>query len=187
MRISDWSSDVCSSDLAALSLPGRAARAAVPVADVPMPDFTPESGAELRVLRPAKFVPADETLFNENTKKFSDATGVPVKVDYQAWEDLRPQTAVTANTGAGPDVVLGWTDDPHLYSDKLIEITDIAEYLGAKYGGWYPVAERYGKKFGTENWVAIPFGGRSEEHTSELQSLMRISYAVFCLKKKKKT
>src|SRR3546814_9425336 len=29
-------------------------------------------------------------------------------------------------------------------------------------------------------------GGRSEEHTSELQSLMRISYAVFCLKKKKK-
>src|SRR3546814_13241433 len=27
--------------------------------------------------------------------------------------------------------------------------------------------------------------GRSEEHTSELQSLMRISYAVFCLKKKK--
>src|SRR3546814_2193261 len=31
-----------------------------------------------------------------------------------------------------------------------------------------------------------PASGRSEEHTSELQSLMRISYAVFCLKKKKK-
>src|SRR3546814_10463502 len=30
-----------------------------------------------------------------------------------------------------------------------------------------------------------PGDGRSEEHTSELQSLMRISYAVFCLKKKK--
>src|SRR3546814_6224479 len=30
-----------------------------------------------------------------------------------------------------------------------------------------------------------PWGSRSEEHTSELQSLMRISYAVFCLKKKK--
>src|SRR3546814_3494082 len=30
-------------------------------------------------------------------------------------------------------------------------------------------------------------GGRSEEHTSELQSLMRISYAVFCLKKQIKT
>src|SRR3546814_2268889 len=32
-----------------------------------------------------------------------------------------------------------------------------------------------------------PCGQRSEEHTSELQSLMRISYAVFCLKKKKRT
>src|SRR3546814_4560247 len=31
-----------------------------------------------------------------------------------------------------------------------------------------------------------PFATRSEEHTSELQSLMRISYAVFCLKKKKR-
>src|SRR3546814_4123887 len=30
----------------------------------------------------------------------------------------------------------------------------------------------------------VPVGLRSEEHTSELQSLMRISYAVFCLKKK---
>src|SRR3546814_10528193 len=32
---------------------------------------------------------------------------------------------------------------------------------------------------------ALSFLGRSEEHTSELQSLMRISYAVFCLKTKK--
>src|SRR3546814_1507375 len=32
----------------------------------------------------------------------------------------------------------------------------------------------------------VAHGIRSEEHTSELQSLMRISYAVFCLKKKKK-
>src|SRR3546814_20712816 len=39
------------------------------------------------------------------------------------------------------------------------------------------------------DWLPIPDWrdgrGRSEEHTSELQSLMRISYAVFCLKKKK--
>src|SRR3546814_5750246 len=35
-------------------------------------------------------------------------------------------------------------------------------------------------------WVKwLPYTDRSEEHTSELQSLMRISYAVFCLKKKK--
>src|SRR3546814_2259679 len=40
----------------------------------------------------------------------------------------------------------------------------------------------------SENGDAEPVDRRrSEEHTSELQSLMRISYAVFCLKKKKKT
>src|SRR3546814_3302251 len=42
---------------------------------------------------------------------------------------------------------------------------------------------------GAERPLALQLGGsepRSEEHTSELQSLMRISYAVFCLKKKKR-
>src|SRR3546814_1216413 len=41
------------------------------------------------------------------------------------------------------------------------------------------VDKQLGRYFGTDH-------GRSEEHTSELQSLMRISYAVFCLKKKSK-
>src|SRR3546814_7330893 len=36
------------------------------------------------------------------------------------------------------------------------------------------------------DWLYDEWARRSEEHTSELQSLMRISYAVFCLKKKKK-
>src|SRR3546814_7300367 len=35
-----------------------------------------------------------------------------------------------------------------------------------------------------ETELTVPMPDRSEEHTSELQSLMRISYAVFCLKKK---
>src|SRR3546814_12578825 len=38
---------------------------------------------------------------------------------------------------------------------------------------------------GTKACEKAPSANRSEEHTSELQSLMRISYAVFCLKKKK--
>src|SRR3546814_4631441 len=39
----------------------------------------------------------------------------------------------------------------------------------------------------TSPWPECMPAARSEEHTSELQSLMRISYAVFCLKKNKKT
>src|SRR3546814_9816498 len=40
-------------------------------------------------------------------------------------------------------------------------------------------------QFDAWQWLSLTLA-RSEEHTSELQSLMRISYAVFCLKKKKK-
>src|SRR3546814_4938849 len=39
----------------------------------------------------------------------------------------------------------------------------------------------------TRDMRHVLYAARSEEHTSELQSLMRISYAVFCLKKKKNT
>ena len=36
---------------------------------------------------------------------------------------------------------------------------DLAEYLGKRYGGWTFLAEKYGKKDKTNNWLAIPFGG----------------------------
>src|SRR3546814_8904348 len=43
-----------------------------------------------------------------------------------------------------------------------------------------------GRRFSAARAFLSPIRDRSEEHTSELQSLMRISYAVFCLKKKNK-
>src|SRR3546814_6990222 len=48
-------------------------------------------------------------------------------------------------------------------------------------GAWHAQYQRVGNDAKRRS----PFRHRSEEHTSELQSLMRISYAVFCLKKKK--
>src|SRR3546814_4669754 len=51
-----------------------------------------------------------------------------------------------------------------------------------------PSAYLAGESMGGSSGSCVPLppgsGSRSEEHTSELQSLMRISYAVFCLKKK---
>src|SRR3546814_4729955 len=44
-----------------------------------------------------------------------------------------------------------------------------------------------GQSIDADSFMPKFVGERSEEHTSELQSLMRISYAVFCLKKKKAT
>src|SRR3546814_1807136 len=48
------------------------------------------------------------------------------------------------------------------------------------------IGRRFPSDGGVDPHPRRPRRGRSEEHTSELQSLMRISYAVFCLKKKKK-
>src|SRR3546814_6751391 len=56
--------------------------------------------------------------------------------------------------------------------------TDMSKRQSAKY--------KLDRRMGENIW-GRPKSPRSEEHTSELQSLMRISYAVFCLKKKKKT
>src|SRR3546814_1724392 len=68
--------------------------------------------------------------------------------------------------------------DPGIYSLRV----DQVEQAGGK------VASRVEMPFSRARPEDIQFdaqGKRSEEHTSELQSLMRISYAVFCLKKKK--
>ncbi len=135
------------------------AMSAIPVVDTAPPKLPLENGATLRILRPTKFLDPDEVIFRENIAKFTAQTGVAVRVDFVGWEDLRPQVGVAANTGAGPDVVLAWPDDPHIFADKLVEVSDIAEYLGKKYGGWYSLAETYGKKWGTNNWIAVPMGG----------------------------
>src|SRR3546814_4659305 len=52
-------------------------------------------------------------------------------------------------------------------------------------GNYVDAIDRAAERMAEELWRQDEIGARSEEHTSELQSLMRISYAVFCLKKKK--
>src|SRR3546814_2588766 len=75
----------------------------------------------------------------------------------------------------------GFRLDQQWVADQLDAVEDTVEEAS------FDLAERY--ELGDEaegldiSWAPT----RSEEHTSELQSLMRISYAVFCLKKKKKS
>lgn len=124
--------------------------------DAPTLKYKPEDGASLRVLRWSKFVQGDEDQWNANTKKFTDATGVKVRLEAKSWEDIRPKAAVAANVGSGPDIIFGWFDDPHQYPDKLVPLTELANYLGKKYGGWYDAAKRYGMKDG--EWIGLPLG-----------------------------
>src|SRR3546814_4105133 len=144
MRISDWSSDVCSSDL---------------LADV------------------AQIVPG--LTFSQT------ANDTPVYT-------LRGVGFFESTLAAYPDVSV-YLDQVPLPFPTLTSLTafdlDRLEVLKG------PQGTLFGQNStgGAINYIAakptsdLSAGGslRSEEHTSELQSLMRISYAVFCLKKKK--
>jgi multiple sugar transport system substrate-binding protein len=117
----------------------------------------PEKGAKLRVLRWSRFVQGDIDQYMKNVEAFTKKYGIEVRVDNESWEDVRPKAAVAANTGAGPDIILGTNDDADLYPEKLLDVTDLANYLGKKYGGWYPAGEAYLRPDG-KRWIGIPLG-----------------------------
>jgi ABC-type sugar transport system, periplasmic component len=145
---------------AALATSGASAQTAsnIKAADVAAPALPIEKGASLRMLRPVRFVQADEDVFRANAAKFTEKSGVQIKVDFVGWEDINQQIAVTSNSGAGPDIIIGFSDHPHIYVDKLIELTDVADYLDKRYGGWLNLAQKYGKRNKTNTWIGLPFG-----------------------------
>src|SRR5947207_1621560 len=116
----------------------------------------PEKGAKLRVLRWKRFVQGDEDVWAANTKKFTQMTGIDVRIDAEGWEDVRPKAAVAANVGSGPDIIISTMEDAHQYPEKLVDVSDLANYLGNKYGGWYDAAKVYGMD--GKKWVAIMMG-----------------------------
>src|SRR3546814_2960480 len=79
---------------------------------------------------------------------------------------------------------------------RAVERQRVEAVRGILFAGSLPVCAHHDTLWGAENFQAVVGSAekhikvefhRSEEHTSELQSLMRISYAVFCWKKKIKT
>jgi multiple sugar transport system substrate-binding protein len=116
--------------------------------------WKPEKGATLRILRWQRFVVAEGENFQALTDAFAKATGVKIRVDSLGFEDLRPKAAVAANASAGPDIIWNIHADNHLYPDSLVDVTDVADWIGQRGGGWYPIAELYGKRKG--RWNSIP-------------------------------
>jgi len=146
-----------SAGAAAVASVGTGSALFAPLASAQNVTFKPEKDAKLRVLRWSRFVQGDIDAYMANVKKFTEKSGVEVRVDNEGWEDVRPKAAVAANTGAGPDIILSTNDDANLYPDKLLDVTDLAEYLGKKYGGWYPAGQAYLKPDG-KKWIGIPLG-----------------------------
>jgi len=146
-----------SAGVAAAASFGTGSTLFAPLAQAQTLTLKPEKGAKLRVLRWSRFVQGDIDQYMKNVAAFTAKTGIEVRVDNEGWEDVRPKAAVAANTGAGPDIILSTNDDANLYPDKLLDVTDVAEYIGKKYGGWYPAGEAFLKPDG-KKWIGLPLG-----------------------------
>ena len=116
--------------------------------------WKPEKGAKLSMLRWKYFVQSEDEAFVKLIDAFTKATGVKVEISRESYEDVQPKASVAANTGTGPDLFWGLYSLPHLFPQKCVDVTDVAEYLGKKYGGWVDSAVKYGHS--GNKWICIP-------------------------------
>src|SRR3546814_6622886 len=97
-------------------------------------------------------------------------------------DTLFPYTTLFRSALAGGNA--GLADAAHGYRGQPVAGADAGTGVARHAAGRLCNPHRRAATGGAGRWIARV--ARSEEHTSELQSLMRSSYAVFCLKKKKK-
>jgi multiple sugar transport system substrate-binding protein len=109
--------------------------------------WKPEKDAQLSLLRWKYFLQAEDDGSVALIDAFTKATGVKVTISRESIDDVQPKASVAANTGVGPDLFWAlYAPIPHLFPQRCLDVTDVAEYLGKKYGGWAPVATSYGAK-----------------------------------------
>jgi multiple sugar transport system substrate-binding protein len=140
--------------------------------------WKPERGAQLSLLRWKYFVQAEDEAFVAAIDAFTKATGVKVTITRESNDDVQPKASVAANIGAGPDLFWGYYSLPHLFASKCLDVTDVADYLSSKYGGWVTSAIIYGKGNGNR-WIDIPlfFGGLVINY--RVSSLSKAGYSKF--------
>src|SRR3546814_10321183 len=102
----------------------------------------------------------------------------------KGWEPFTDAVVAEVNRRHTPAVFMLWGS----HAQKKAAKVDTGRHLVLKAPHPSPLSAHNGF-FGCRHFSKANdfLKARSEEHTSELQSLMRISYAVFCLKKKKNT
>jgi multiple sugar transport system substrate-binding protein len=139
--------------------------------------WKPERNAQLSLLRWKRFIQAEEDAFMELVANFSKATGVKVNVTNESLDDVQPKASVAANTGQGPDLFWGLYSLPHLFPAKCVDLSDVADYLGKKYGGWVPSAVTYGKS--GNKWIGIPVAYNGNVINYRKSSMQKAGFKEF--------
>jgi multiple sugar transport system substrate-binding protein len=139
--------------------------------------WKPEAGAKINLLRWKRFVEAEDQAFMNMIQAFTKATGVEVNVSNESYDDIQPKASVAANTGQGLDMVWGLYSLPHLFPEKCTDVTDVATYLGGKYGGWAPSADAYGKSKG--KWIGIPIACTGALMNYRISSMEKAGFKEF--------
>src|SRR6201991_3367502 len=119
----------------------------------PEAQWKPVAGAKINLLRWKRFVEAEDVAFMKIVDAFQKATGTTINVSNESYDDIQPKASVAANTGQGLDMVWGLYTLPFLFPNKCTDMSDVADYLGKKCGGWAPSGEAYGKYNG--KWIGI--------------------------------
>ncbi len=109
---------------------------------------------------------------------FTAVTGVKMSIIRESDDDVQPKASVAANIGGGPDLIWGLYSLPHLFANKCLNISDVADYLGKKYGGWAPSAVLYGKG-GENNWIDMPMFYAGSIINYRISSLKKAGYSKF--------
>jgi multiple sugar transport system substrate-binding protein len=139
--------------------------------------WKPEKDAQLSMLRWKYFVQSEDDAFVKLMEAFTQATGVKVNIARESYEDVQPKASVAANTGAGPDLFWGLYSLPHLFPQKCLDVTDVADYLGKTYGGWVPSAVTYGQSGG--KWIAIPVCYSGNMINYRIDAMKKAGFAKF--------
>jgi multiple sugar transport system substrate-binding protein len=140
--------------------------------------WKPERGAQLSLLRWKYFVQAEDEEFTASMDAFTKATGVKISIIRESNDDIQPKASVAANIGAGPDLFWGYYSLPHLFARKCLDVTDVADYLGKKYGGWAASAAAYGMSTGNK-WIGIPLSYGGSIVTYRISSFRKAGYSKF--------
>jgi multiple sugar transport system substrate-binding protein len=139
--------------------------------------WKPEKSAALSLLRWKYFVQSEDDQFVKLIDAFTKATGVKVTISRESYEDVQPKASVAANTGAGPDMFWGLYSLPHLFPQKCVDMTDVADYLGKKYGGWVESAQKYGMS--GKKWIAVPICYSGNMLNYRLEASKKVGFSKF--------